>query len=405
MKCAALLGLSQTSWRRQDHPKAISYAQNGLEIARDHTYPKLEQELLETLHQSYAALGQHQRAYQYLIQYEQGVDLAKNQKQYQTIGRLKAEHQFRLAEANRTVKEQAEEEAQAKIDQRDRALRWGGTGVLLLILGMTYRGYRIQQKAHRNLTKKSQQIITQKEEIEKQHQEISGQRDSILQQNTLIASALHEKEVLLKEIHHRVKNNLQLIASLLGVYATRHQHPEITQFVREGRSQVRSMALVHQMLYQRDNLLGVDFKEYLTELAELLLQTTAIHYQINGPTTILDVQQAIPLGLIVNEILTNAMKHAFPHQASGTITITLDAEPDHHHLSVADDGVGLPADFNAWQSDSIGFVLITDLIEQIGGEYTLDGKVGVTWSLSFKKSTAFSLSAHPTSLVYENTHC
>lgn len=177
----------------------------------------------------------------------------------------------------------------------------------------------------------------------KQKQKIYSQLEST---NSKLAKKNQENELLLKEIHHRVKNNLQVISSLLSLQSSQVKDKTTLEAMRESRNRVRSMALIHQKLYQRENLAGVEMRDYFKTLSKGVLTSFGIKSdQIAIKTEMeeleMDVDYAIPIGLIVNELLTNSMKYAFPKQEKGEISISLKENADHQlKLVVADSGVG-----------------------------------------------------------------
>jgi len=166
----------------------------------------------------------------------------------------------------------------------------------------------------------------------------------------LIQASLREKEALLREIHHRVKNNLQITSSLLRLQAGAIENPEARQLFAETQHRIRSMALVHEKLYQSTNLSSIDFGDYIRTLGELLFKSFAadpsrIHLTVSGDEVLLSIDTAVPCGLIVNELLLNALKHAFPEGERGEIVVSLaDGGDGWCRMSVRDDGVGLPDD-------------------------------------------------------------
>lgn len=194
----------------------------------------------------------------------------------------------------------------------------------------------------------------------------------------IIRASLREKEALLKEIHHRVKNNLQVTSSLLRLQAAAISDPDTREMFEETESRIRSMALVHEKLYQATNLSRIDLGEYIRSLGELLFRSSAIKPEnvslhVAGNEVFLGIDEAVPCGLIVNELLSNALKHAFPGDRGGRIGVHLDeSEPGWLVLSVADDGVGLPAQFDFGQTGTLGLQLVQGLTQQIDG--TIDVK-------------------------------
>jgi two-component sensor histidine kinase/CHASE1-domain containing sensor protein len=207
-------------------------------------------------------------------------------------------------------------------------------------------------------------------------------------EQTALAS-LKEKEVLLKEVHHRVKNNLQVICSLLNLQAGDIPEPQTREMFTDSQQRVRSMALVHEKLYQAEDLARIDFAEYVRSLATYLIRSyrpaaTPITLRVEGAEVFLEVDKAVPCGLIVNELVSNALKHAFPAGRRGEICISLRAETKKHLiLRVSDDGVGFPSGLDFRQTRSLGLQLVTTLIEQLQGTIELQHHSGTTFQLRF----------------------
>lgn len=197
-----------------------------------------------------------------------------------------------------------------------------------------------------------------------------------------IKESLAEKEVLLKEIHHRVKNNLQVICSLLSLQSRSVKDKALYEMFKESRNRIMSMALVHEELYRSRDFARIDFADYITQLVNNLLESYSIdasrvtsHLNL-GPIS-LDIDKAIPCGLILNELVCNSLKHAFPHVEKGEIYVTLEKDEDNQIiLQVQDNGRGLPPDFDWKRSRSLGLELVNTLVEQIEGEvrYSAEGR-------------------------------
>jgi two-component sensor histidine kinase len=203
---------------------------------------------------------------------------------------------------------------------------------------------------------------------------------------------LEEKDVLLKEIHHRVKNNLQVVSSLLSLQAGQLKDTEMKTILRESQNRVRSMALIHEKLYQSDNLAQVDFELYLRSLVYSLaqnyqVQSSRLELTIQAEKVFLDIDTAIPCGLIVNELVSNSLKYAFPGGRSGTISVLCSHAPHGrryaHILTVGDDGVGLPEGFEIDACDSLGLKLVTSLVTQVEGELKVENHHGTRFILQF----------------------
>lgn len=208
-----------------------------------------------------------------------------------------------------------------------------------------------------------------------------------------ISASLHEKELLLKEIHHRVKNNLQVIASLLSLQAGGAQDPAAREMLRESQNRVRSMALIHEELYRGGDLARVAFSRYLSGLTAQLVRTyrTVSHsaelvLEVDDDVAV-DLDRAIPCGLIVNELVTNALKYAFTNGRPGRLLVSLTRYPGNLlRLTVADDGPGLPAGLDWRNTETLGLQLVTTLAEQLGGTVTLDQSEGAAFSIIFPGS-------------------
>jgi PAS domain S-box-containing protein len=203
-----------------------------------------------------------------------------------------------------------------------------------------------------------------------------------------IQASLQEKEVLLQEIHHRVKNNLQVISSLLNLQATRLGDSRAIDALRDSQDRVRSMALVHEKLYQSPDLAQIDFADYTRALTRSLFGSyrdhvpgIALRTQIDD--TLMSVDIAIPCGLILSELVSNALKHAFPDGRSGEIIISLRAQEGSRVLTVADDGVGLPQEMEVLHPESLGLELVNTLATQLDGTLTLEREGGTTCMVTF----------------------
>lgn len=201
------------------------------------------------------------------------------------------------------------------------------------------------------------------------------------EKNETISRSLSEKELLLREIHHRVKNNLQFISSLLRLQSDHVTDPTALGALKDGHDRVRSMALIHQDLYKEDNLTGVDAQSYFSKLIIGLFKSSNNHEdQVQLALDIeplnLDVDTIIPIGLITNELVTNSLKYAFPKGRKGKITVGLKEKDKQLILSVSDDGIGIPQNLDVATSNSFGYKLIQALTGQIQGTLKIDRSEG-----------------------------
>jgi PAS domain S-box-containing protein len=202
------------------------------------------------------------------------------------------------------------------------------------------------------------------------------------QKEAAIKAALHEKEILLKELYHRVKNNLQVINSLFNLQASTIPEGTARTALKEGAERVRAMALVHEKFYQSKNLASIKLDEYINDLCEQLDNAAAagqrkIHLTTRTESIQVGLETAIPLGLLLNELISNCLKHAFPDNRPGTITISLaQTENNKVELKVSDDGIGFPPEFDLVSSHTLGLKLASALSAQLDGKLSLETEHG-----------------------------
>jgi len=239
------------------------------------------------------------------------------------------------------------------------------TVVLLLFWG--YRNYQLKQKSNQQLAQLNSELETK---------------------NNLLDKKNVENELLLKEIHHRVKNNLLVISSLLELQAEQIDNPKIKEAIKDGQNRVNSIGIVHRKLYQYENVGFIDMKEYVISLSESILGGFStdglIHLELKIEKFDLEIDTAIPIGLIINELLTNSLKYAFPKGEKGTITIQLARQNNSIlHLEVADNGIGKSAHI---EGTGFGGQLITLLTKQLNGTMKEITENGTTLIFDFKLS-------------------
>jgi PAS domain S-box-containing protein len=202
-----------------------------------------------------------------------------------------------------------------------------------------------------------------------------------------ITASLKEKETLLKEVHHRVKNNMQVISSLLSIQSRYVTDEKTREMFKESQNRIRSMALVHEKLYQSKQVTNIDFREYISTLITDLsrsygLKSNKIDINLDIDEVPLTIDEAITCGLIINELISNALTHAFPGDRKGTVTISLHEEGDNFRLAVADTGIGLPSDFDVDKSKSLGLRLVNILVrDQLKGSISVGEGEGTEISI------------------------
>jgi PAS domain S-box-containing protein len=200
-------------------------------------------------------------------------------------------------------------------------------------------------------------------------------------------ASLAEKEVLLKEIHHRVKNNLQVISSLLSLQSTRLQDDELITVFKESQYRIRAMSIIHEKLYQSGNLAAINFSDYLQTVTHELVHTFGrggVEVEVESNPVFLEIDVAIPCGLIANELVTNSLKHAFPNRRKGKITISLKrAGTSGAEMCVRDDGIGIPKGVDFQHTKSMGILVVRSLVDQISGKLELERNGGTTIRINF----------------------
>ena len=203
-----------------------------------------------------------------------------------------------------------------------------------------------------------------------------------------ILASLQEKEVLLKEIHHRVKNNLQIISTLLALQVKYRRNQDPAELFQDCQNRIRSMALIHESLYSTENLARINFRHYLEKLSARLLaaygsMAQGIKIAMAGTDVHLDVSQAVPCGLIANELLVNSLKHAFPGRKEGEIQVSIEDTAGRRVLEVRDNGVGLGADFDLENPSTFGWMMVRNLAKQLGGDLTVQSNGGTSSRIVF----------------------
>jgi two-component sensor histidine kinase len=206
----------------------------------------------------------------------------------------------------------------------------------------------------------------------------------------ILIEALEEKALLMNEIHHRVKNNLQVISSLLYLQSVYISDPNLIEILQNSRNRVEAMALLHEKIYQSKDIKSFNFKSYIEKIAEQLVNQYAITsldivLKTNIENIRLDIDQSILCGLIVNELITNALKHAFRGFKKGKIEISINEDEGTVNLSIKDNGRGLREDFIPSKNATLGIQLVARLVKQLEGELLLGSGEGTEFKITFPK--------------------
>jgi len=241
--------------------------------------------------------------------------------------------------------------------------------LLLITIGLLYNRYRLKQRNHAKLEFKEKEIN---------------------QKNINLRHLLDEKEWLLKEIHHRVKNNLQTVISLLNSQSAYLDNDMALSAIKNSQHRIHSMSLIHQKLYNSENISTINMPNYIRELVEYLKESFSLGQRIRFELKInqleLDVAQAVPLGLILNEAITNSIKYAFPDERNGMIYVTLEATTENHYLlTISDNGIGIDTDFSAKKLNSFGMSLIKGLSDDLEAKFSMENNNGTILKIEFSQ--------------------
>jgi len=217
--------------------------------------------------------------------------------------------------------------------------------------------------------------------------DVTGQKNA----TDKLKSSLKEKEVLINEIHHRVKNNMQIISSLLNLQKQHIADDKVAvDVLNESQNRIRAMAMIQEKLYQSEDFSHVKFDEYIESLVSDLFYSYNIHkdqvkLKVNVENIKLNIDTGIPCGLIINELVSNSLKHAFPGKRKGEVCVSLKTYDDDYELIVSDNGIGLPDDIDYKNTDGLGLQLVNNLVNQMDGVIDLDRSQGTKFTISFKK--------------------
>ncbi|MEL6557556.1 MAG: histidine kinase dimerization/phosphoacceptor domain -containing protein [Bacteroidota bacterium] len=365
---ASLVSLSGLSILLKDPKKAISYALDGLAISEKIKVPVRHIEILENLAVAYKDNREYKRSSQYYEEYVIYKDSIDRVEQKAEIAELMEKYESSKKEQEIVELQLEKKEADLAIQKADLAIQKSDNqrNLLLLSVGLfiilvAFFMYRNRQK------QKTNRLLEEK--------------------NTAISDSLREKEVLLKEIHHRVKNNLQIVSSLLNLQLDSLDDPNAMEAIKEGQNRVKSMALIHQKLYMQENLAGINTKEYLEALSASIFSS---YNQLSERVTLsadvedidLEIDTIIPIALIVNELITNSIKYAFPENMIGKISVTLKRMGEVLRLEVADDGVGIDT---GSEGTSFGMRLVKSLARKLKATVSTENSQGTKVQLDISR--------------------
>lgn len=347
----------------KDFPNAKTNIDQGLNLSEENgILPELK-EAYEALSHYYIGIGNAKSAIDNYELFMAVKDTILNRDVALRMNSIVAEYETKYAaEYESLEKEKAILQLNSENEKKDIRNLWMSIGLVLSILLAGIIFYFLKQR------QKTNTLLNEKNEI--------------------ISKSLEEKGILLKEMHHRVKNNLQVISSLLNLQSQYIEDRKAVEAINEGRNRVQSMALIHQSLYKKDNLVGIEAKEYFDKLINELFHTYKVDHdkillEVNINDLQLDVDTMIPLGLIMNELVTNSLKYAFENKKKGKLLISLQEINHQLILKVEDDGIGMPNLDAIEQSDSFGYRLIDAFMAKMEGEINITSTNGTSITIVF----------------------
>ncbi|MEL6251182.1 MAG: tetratricopeptide repeat protein [Bacteroidota bacterium] len=335
--------------------KAQEFIQRGLRLSSQGGEPETRLLAYQSLARLYEKTN-NPKGFEYYDKAIELEDSLRNDEETRKLTRLEMQYAFDKEKEFLELEQQKQELAlNAELDRQrfQRNISFGGIISGLIILLLLWRSYRIQKR----------------------------NRALLQTQNLHLEEALRDRENLLKEIHHRVKNNLQVVSSLLSLQSRSIEDPVALDAIEEGRNRVKAMGLIHQNLYQEENLIGVNLPQYIEKLTDNLLdsykiQDSKIHINRKVEELSIDVDTLIPVGLILNELISNSLKYAFKGREEGNISLFIGKSKEGLKIEVADDGVGLPKDFNPQESKSMGFKLIRAFVQKMKANFEVISEQG-----------------------------
>lgn len=343
--------------------KAIKILKDALDDAQKKDLTNMSTLIYPLLYKAFAQNGQYQMALQTLERYNRVNDSINEKSRAEVM--LAIESRFELKEKNQTISTLNNEALinEARIESSKNLQFVLGMGFLLttILSGLVFYYYQIKHK----------------------------QAEELAQKNAVITKAYTEKDLLLREIHHRVKNNLQVVSSLLRLQSRHVQDNHAQEALLEGRNRVNSMALIHQYLYRDEDITKISADEYIKKLANTLYKSydvsnNRVKFKAQIDSIKLDVDTAIPVGLILNELITNALKHAFPNQQEGILEVKLLRGSNNEvNLTVKDNGIGFTEKTLKEAKESFGWSLVELFSEKLNAELSVSNGLGTTVNLQF----------------------
>ncbi len=358
-KTLAYLTLANVYEQINNQQKAEESYKLALELANKiNALPKLS-EVYEAMHLYYHRKKEDAKSYQYLVRYNTIKDSLFNKEKNKQLKEIEA--RFDVASKDKELKLLANQNKVKDLENKNQrnTLLFLSLGIFLLALviaGLVY-AYKSKQKTNKKLEE-----------------------------------ALNDNQILLKEVHHRVKNNLQIVSSLLNLQNQFSAKKSSVEIIQEIQNKIQAMAIIHERLYKSSDLSTINLQSYLENLLSYFstsynLPEQNIQIKTNIDKIYLDMDHLVPCGLIINEIIANSIKYAFPNEKSGIITIEARQNNEICAIKIMDSGIGLPNDFKIENSPSLGMKLIQGLTKQIKGTVNIISNPGVSYTITFQTTT------------------
>ena len=361
-------GIAQAYVGLNNYDRAIEYANKALPLSVSGNLMELTSDLHYILYQSFEARQNYKVALQHFKEYKNYNDSLLNDANISNVNELTARYESQQ-------KEQEISLLNASNKLKDEWIKAKNVEIVLSILVSLFAFLVIYifYQANRKAKKTSAEL---------------------LEKNEIITHALKEKEILLEEIHHRVKNNLQVISSLLNLQSKTIKNEKALEAIKEGRDRVRNMAFIHQNLYQDENLTGVNMKDYIEKLVESLFKSYNIEKEkielvYNIDDLKLDIETVIPVGLILNELISNALKHAFDDIEKGVLKVVLHQNENILFLQVSDNGKGMPKDWRMGHGNTLGYQIIQSFVNKLKAELSVVNDNGTNVRIIIKTQNHF----------------
>ncbi len=348
----------------KEYKKAAYYLERIEQILKKKKLYQFNQKFLLSQSRLDSANGKYKEAFFNYIKYKALSDSIRNVQNVDKLQELQTKYEMLEKEKqieNLNTLNKANELAIVRKKYQNFAL-WGALLFAIMIAIGLYSRYHVKGRLNKALALRNQEVKTKNKDL--------------TEKGLQLQNALAEREVLIKEIHHRVKNNLQLITSMLNLQGAHTKNVEVGKFLKRSQARISSMALVHQTLYNSQTPGTINLKKYLEKLMKAVylsfeFEKRAIDYKVTTDSIMVDIDTAINLGIVINELVYNAFKHAFVDKTSGLLEINVDKGEKYLEVNVLDNGIGISSNSKGKKDESFGLTLVSLLIEQLDGKLKL----------------------------------